>query len=557
MNRWWLAAVAPALALLVVGSPAGAAEKSSSAQGTAVTGPCAVAEKSCAAAEKCTTAEKTEARPTHVITETAVFAMEEVPAFSEQHAVVVAFAVPGTARTIRYSYPRAPYIVAHNVPSREVKAYPKFQSKRPLYGSMTLDNDSRDSKSARTFYFVLDESGETKPAAAENKTETSAKNGSQKGPAGAKKKAAAPPNPYSSEGAQAALGLDSRKLPHYDRLYFDCNGDLDLTNDGIIKLAGKPPFEDMPGSMASGFFEELKLTLDLGPALGRRTLVLLPHLLTTGPDMALIQFLPKTVREGKVRLGGEEYVAHLSPARAVSARFDSPQMQLDFSSAGDHQPARALSGPLGMMRSIDGQFVSFSATPLGDKLTMTPYRGDLGVLEVGSGGRAITELGIAGLITSRAGTMVPLEPMKFPPSAMPRRYRLPVGDYTLTAFMALQGRLCFQGRAAANRTAGPGKPAAASASYPIQIRKDKPFRLEFSGKPEVQFMAPDKERSFSPGEDIRIAAMLAEPWQGIQITGLFDAAKTKDGTPPARLDPTIAIRNSQGKVVSTGKMPFG
>jgi hypothetical protein len=309
--------------------------------------------------------------------------------------------------------------------------------------------------------------------------------------------------------------------------------------------------------MAAGFFEELKLTLDLGPALGRRTLVLLPHLLTTGPDMALIQFLPKTVRQGKVRLGGEEYVARLSPARAVSARYDSPRMQLDFSSTGDHQPARALSGPLGQMRSIGGQFVSFSASPLGDKLTMTPYRGDLGVLEVGSGGRAITELGITGLITSRAGTTVPLGAMEFPPAAMPRRYRLPVGDYTLTAFMALQGRLCFQGRAAANRPAGLGKPAAASASYPIQIRKDKPFRLEFSGKPEVQFMGPPKDRSFSPGEDIRIAAMLTEPWQGLQITGLWDETKKEVGSGHARLDPTIVIRNSQDKVVSTGKMPFG
>jgi len=63
--------------------------------------------------------------------------------------------------------------------------------------------------------------------------------------------------------------------------------------------------------------------------------------------------------------------------------------------------------------------------------------------------------------------------------------------------------------------------------------------------------------------------MLNEPWQGIQITGLWDATQKKgdaryvlDGreiTIPqyTQLDPTIVIRNSSGKEVITGKMPFG
>ena len=74
-----------------------------------------------------------------------------------------------------------------------------------------------------------------------------------------------------------------------------------------------------------------------------------------------------------------------------------------------------------------------------------------------------------------------------------------------------------------NRSGG----ADSSSAYPIKIRKDKPFVLEFSGKPDVQFMSPDKSRSFRPGDNIYIGAMLNEPWQGLQITGLWDTTDKK------------------------------
>ena len=123
-------------------------------------------------------------------------------------------------------------------------------------------------------------------------------------------------------------------------------------------------------------------------------------------------------------------------------------------------------------------------------------------------------------------------------------------------FSAQHGRLRFNGRMAANLVPGAGQQSASSPSYPIEIRKDKPFPLEFSGKPEVKFMGPPKDRVFKPGDNIRIAAMLTEPWQGMQIVGLWDTTK-KQGSGYARLDPRIAIRNAAGKVVSEGVMPFG
>jgi hypothetical protein len=82
-------------------------------------------------------------------------------------------------------------------------------------------------------------------------------------------------------------------------------------------------------------------------------------------------------------------------------------------------------------------------------------------------------------------------------------------------------------------------------------------------------MSPPKDKAFRPGDRVDIRAMLTEPWQGLQITGLWDTTRKqgetryrmegREVTVPqyARLDPTIAIKNAAGEVVSEGKMPFG
>jgi hypothetical protein len=221
------------------------------------------------------------------------------------------------------------------------------------------------------------------------------------------------------------------------------------------------------------------------------------------------------------------------------------------------------------MQMVDGQFLTLSASPLGDELTIAPYTGDLGVLEIAAGGRAITEFGAMGTLQGRtpAGgvTIVPLgESGPRAPETLPRSYQVPVGDYTLPTVIVQYGRLRFNARMS-SVAAAPGK----SSPYAVQIRKDKPFVLAFSGKPEVNFMSPNKSQSFKPGDDIYIGAMLNEPGQGIQITGLWDTTEKKgtmryviDGnvvTVPeyARLDPTIVIRNAAGEEVIKGSMPFG
>ena len=103
--------------------------------------------------------------------------------------------------------------------------------------------------------------------------------------------------------------------------------------------------------------------------------------------------------------------------------------------------------------------------------------------------------------------------------------------------------------------------------YNIPIRKDKAFLLEFSGKPEVIFLGPKKDQEFKVGSTVLVRVMLAEPENGLMITGLWtskegeEKPKEGDEKPAAArqvtLDPTISITNAKGEEVAQGKLPFG
>jgi len=511
MNRWWIVALATVLVALVVGPPAGAAEKSGAGSSPVLTGPVSAR-------------------------------MEEAPAKDLEKE-----RMGGEIR--RYS--RGQIGRCSSAPSKDVKAYPTLKSKRPLYGSVTFDANPNDPKSGITFQFVLDESGEaTKPA--EDEKSTSEKKGAEK------------------EGTLGGLKVSPAPAKaKYDRMYFDANGDLDLTNDGVLKVTEKQAL-DSPYPADAAVFEDLKVLFDFGPPAGKRPMVLVSRVAAGPPGSAMVEFKPKMARKGKIKLGDQQCVVWLSQSMMISGRFDRPLVQLDVVPADRESkaPLPLKSGFLGQMQVVDGKFWTVSASPLGDELTITPYRGDLGVLEIDSGGRTITDMGIVGRLVGPS-VMVPLgESEPWTPEVLPRRYEVPVGDYMLPMLTAQYGRLRFNARMMPNLGPAAGK-GARTPAYPVAIRKDKPFRLAFSGKPDVNFLSPNKTQAFKPGDRIHIAVMLTEAAPAVQITGLWDTTQKKGSatyrrgdkevTVPeyVRLDPTIVIRDSKKEQVVEGKMPFG
>ncbi len=535
MRKIWLVA-GLVLTMLALGPPARPAEPDSPAK-KAGAKPKAPAEKKRAGLE----------RPV-------VFTMQEVSAFE------FGKDTPG-----RYPIPRGPYARCTASPRREVKAYPKLKAQRPLYGAVNFGGDPLDPKSGKTFYFVLDASGEEPPPTT---TKEPAKD--------VKKDGGTKDSVQSDAQRRTSRAIASYPAAKFDRLYFDRNGDLDLTNDGVVTLARQSPFKAGrdadpfgPGSpVLPQVFDALEVPFDFGPPLGEKPFRIVPWLASVARDQGIVMFIPATMRKGKIKLGGAEYVALLTQSRTITGRYDSLWVQLELYPVAPASSAGRLfrPGSLGDFRWIDGQLATLSASPMGDKLTLQPYRGDTGIVEVGPGGRTITDLGIVGTLVSKQGTVPLGEPTLVPPKTLPRRYQVPVGDYQPVSLIIQYGRLRFACRPATDYL-----PAVSSKSpaFSVQVRKDKPCVLEFSGKPEVVFLGPPKDRTFKPGGQVAIRAMLSEPWQKIMITGLWDTTKKigelkyrmggEEVTVPeyARLDPEIVIRNAAGEQVAQGRMPFG
>lgn len=551
MNRRWLVAIVTGAVVLGLGPPGGAAAEPDPGSGFALSGP-------------------------------VVVPLEEVPAFGKEEA----------GGRVQYRYPRGQSVACLPAASGAVKAYPKLNSKRPLYGSVRFDAAPADPASGLTFHFVLDEAGEADAAPKADGDATA-----KPAPAEGQKAASGPAN-KTDLLEQLAQDLTAKPVPvaplgqprlvkqTYDLLYFDRNGDLDLTNDEVIQLNAKPLFEAMPAGQMRGLAGELELAFDFGPELGKRPVPLavsvyayqtargglflpLPNMAApatpaAGPLSVTVTFLPKTVRRGTVQLGDEQYAAWLSQANMITGRYDRPSTRLEVIRLDRSTSTTLLQpGTLGQVHWLGEQLVSISTSPLGDKLTIEPYPGDTGVLELVSGGRAITDLGLTGTLISSTGSTSLGGRLNVYGQALPRRYTLPVGDYAMPSLIAQYGRLRFNARIAT------GTPTTERPAFPIHIRKGERFALEFSGKAEVVFANPPRDKAFRPGDKVDIRAMLTEPWQNLQITGLYDMTRKERETKYqiegrevvvpqyARLDPTIAIKNAAGKTVAEGTMPFG
>ncbi|NQU23050.1 MAG: hypothetical protein HQ567_17370, partial [Candidatus Nealsonbacteria bacterium] len=81
---------------------------------------------------------------------------------------------------------------------------------------------------------------------------------------------------------------------------------------------------------------------------------------------------------------------------------------------------------LGAIRTVDGKYYKISATPAGDKLTVTPCGDNVGVLRVAAGDRNIEKREVTGgVLVSKEG-VVPLGNFYYPvPAEDPSQRRIP------------------------------------------------------------------------------------------------------------------------------------
>jgi len=355
-----------------------------------------------------------------------------------------------------------------------VRKYPSLKSAKPLYGSVKLPYEYNEKLPSPLYHFAIDESAGT------------------------------------GQG--------------YNRLYFDLNLDKDLTNDTILLLQDDPPKGAILKSSSikeQVCFQCIDVPFDFGPE-GHLSLEIFPRLIMREDDSPLLTFVTTTARKGKIKIARRKYDVWLGQMRRITGSFDHPLISLylipegDLNSDIDWYPMRLKSA-----QKIGRKHFFLSTTPTGDKLIIRQYKGAYGTFKMGSGNRDIRKAKFCGrLYSTETDFAVGGKPDKRGRYYKPvHSDRVPVGDYNpnLEIYLdrlhvTISENIHSDGKRMA-RLDGPHK-------YPVKIRQDKPFVLDFSNKPEIMFVAPAKNHNLKLGEELNVEAVLTDPVLDVRFSDI-------------------------------------
>ena len=375
-------------------------------------------------------------------------------------------------------------------PGTEVSAYPAFKSDKPIYGSVRFAGEFSRDDSKNRYFFAVDESA-----------------GTSKG---------------------------------YDRLYFDLNRDLDLTNDAPLVPLKNPPdgaILDYSWIQQQVCFEYLHLGFDFGSD-GRRLLEILPRLTVSDKGYPSISFVSTRAHKGQIKLAGRQYTAFLGHNYIIEGWFDLPSTALHLIPKDEKasRPRWLGADQLRAIHKISGTYYCFSATPAGDKLFVRPYNGEFGTFRVGSGWRLIFGKKMSGSLLSNDAALAVGEVVENDWPEETRSCRLPVGDYLPSMLYITFGPMRIS---VSDNYHSDGKSRDRGGLPPvcgIKIRKNKPFVLDFSNKPDVIFASPAADHHVRPGDQLVVKAVLVDPVLDIMIRDI----KVK----PSYADSTLLIKLS-------------
>ena len=429
------------------------------------------------------------------------FKLREVSAFSQNE----------------YGFIRGQRATCAEKPLAAVKKYPTLVSTKPVYGSVRFAADYGKTNEGMLFHFVIDES-----------------RGTGKG---------------------------------YDRLHFDRNADLDLDNDKVISPQQRPPdgarlaYSQIKQQVIFGF---LVIEFDCGTA-GMRPVEIMPRFTVSVYDKdeyKEVSFVRTKLYQADIKIGNAEHQVQLGNDYVIYGGLDNPNTALVLRTKQPDTRIYWWGGDrLKALHKIGGTFFSFSANPVGDELTVSPYQGDLGTFEIGPGDRKLTKLGVSGSLEAK-DRAIALGDYNDRSVATPvRKCELPVGDYLPNYINVEFGKLRIS---ISHNYHSDGKPrdrGSCPLVYGMTVRKDKPYVLDFSDKPDVMFASPAAAQTIKPGDELSVKAVLVDPKLDFMIRGLEDTTRKQTGTANAgrflSLDPKVVITRANGEKVTEGVMPFG
>jgi len=416
-------------------------------------------------------------------TEELVFNLEEISAFDIDEQIVGRFV-------------RGQVSVCNKQPEADVGTYPTFKSDKPLYGSVRFASEYGEKDSGIQYHFALDESA-----------------GTGKG---------------------------------YDRLCFDLNRDLDLTNDTPLVPLKSPPdgvllrYSSIKQHVC--IFDYLNVNFDFGSD-GRRPLEIMPRLTISESGYTSLSFVTTTAQKGKIRIAGQRFNIILGHNYLVGGWFDRPSTALLLipEDKNNRRPRWWGADQLRAIHKIQGTYYRFSATPAGDKLFVRPYDGEFGTFKIGSGWRLILNKQVRGSLLSKDAVVAVGGELELGWPKEARSCSLPVGDYLPAMLNITLGPLRIS---VSDNYHSDGKPRDRGGRppvYGIKIRKNKPFVLDFSNKPDVIFASPAADLRLKPGEKLDVKAVLVDPELDIMIRGLEAKPSYADSTLLVKLSILVLI----------------
>jgi len=379
-------------------------------------------------------------------------------------------------------------------PCSTVKTYPALVSQKPLYGSIRFPRQDAFNRSGVEYVFALDESKGTGTG--------------------------------------------------YDRLFFDGNRNRDLTDDTPLVPQTPPPIHSIQkwkDIEQQVIFSCLSIAFEGGHE-GKSAIELMPHLIITDKGYKTLSFVTTKAHAGQIEISGRKYEAYLGHGRFVSGCFDRPMTALRLvPSDPSEQLAEWIWGDrLMAIHKIAGRYWQFAATPAGDRLTVKPYPKAIGTFEISSGGRHLKEATISGVLRSQDGTVAVGGPSPHVWPEPNQSCQLPEGDYQPVLLSAQYGPLrmhiepnCFGD--------GKGWDLHPSDVYGIQIRRDRPFVLDFSNKPVVLFASPASAARVKRGDTVDIHALLIDPKLDIGIGDIHAMPQERISTVYTLVAPILFI----------------
>jgi hypothetical protein len=406
-------------------------------------------------------------------------------------------------------------------PDPSVTAYPAMRSAKPIYGTVWVAGDPERTNSGRCLRFAIDESGST------------------------------------GKG--------------YDLLILDLDQDLNLTNDRSLKRLQENPqgLLKYTSTKEDICFETVGIFLPFGDQ-GERPLDVLPRLTITGEGYRSFTLITTIAREGRMTLAGHRFDILLGHNYSLPGWFDRPDTALHLVPDGKPQMSVWWGGKqLNATHKIGDTFYQFSATPLGDKLTVRPYTGPLGVLQVGAGGRSLAKVEMRGSIRSAETAVAVGGEMDggWPKAA--QSCSVPVGDYLPSLMTVTYGRLQIEISDNYHSDGLPRDTRNRPKTYGMQVRQDRPYTLDFSHPPAVLFASPAANQRVKLGDELMVKAVMIDPALDVMIRGLTDTSRrqkrqysagsggTRTDEEDLSLDPNVVITRANGEKVAQGTMPFG